>query len=144
LARCSSRSTSNAPAAFLGGLPCAIFLWESHMSDQAEVLQGTLALMVLKVLETMGPMHGYGIARRIEQISERSLSVNYGTLYPARLTGEREGAAGADGGGGETPGGAGFSRLPGAGRRRLAGEVRDWERSPAIMARFLAPGEDAG
>jgi len=114
------------------------------MSDQAEVLQGTLALMVLKVLETMGPMHGYGIARRIEQISERSLSVNYGTLYPALLKLEQEGDVAAEWGVSENNRRARYYRLTRAGRRRLAREVRDWERSTAIMARFLAPGEDAG
>jgi len=105
--------------------------------DKAEVWQGTLALMVLKTLETMGPLHGYGIARRIEQTSGNRLSLNYGTLYPALLKLEQEGAIAGDWGVSENNRKARFYRLTGAGRRHLAREARQWEQATAILARFL-------
>ena len=112
------------------------------MGDKADVWQGTLALMVLKTLESMGPLHGYGIARRIEQTSGQLLSLNYGTLYPALLKLEQEGAITADWGLSENNRKARFYRLTRAGHRRLEKETRDWEQATAILARFLAPGED--
>ena len=109
------------------------------MGDKAEVWQGTLALMVLRTLETMGPLHGYGIARRIEQTSGSLLSLNYGTLYPALLKLEQEGAIAGDWGVSENNRRARFYRLTAAGRRRVARETRSWEQATAIVARFLSP-----
>ncbi len=112
------------------------------MGEKAEVWQGTLALMVLKTLETMGPMHGYGIARRIEQTSENRLSLNYGTLYPALLKLEQEGAIEAEWGLSENNRKAKYYRLTRAGRKQLKAETREWERTTAILARFLSPEEE--
>ena len=111
------------------------------MGDKADVWQGTLALMVLKTLETMGPLHGYGIARRIEQTSGQRLALNYGTLYPALLKLEQEGSIASEWGVSENNRKAKFYRLTGAGRKQLAKEARDWEQATAILARFLSPEE---
>lgn len=108
------------------------------MSDKADVLQGTLALMVLKTLEAMGSLHGYGIARRIEQTSGDLLSLNYGTLYPALLKLEQEGAISSEWGVSENNRKAKFYKLTRAGRKQLEKETRDWEQTAAILARFLA------
>ena len=110
------------------------------MGDHADVWQGTLALMVLKTIEGMGPIHGYGIARRIEQTSGEMLCLNYGTLYPALLKLEQEGAITAEWGASENNRKAKFYRLTRAGRRRLEHEARQWEQATAIVARFLKPG----
>jgi PadR family transcriptional regulator, regulatory protein PadR len=112
------------------------------MGDKADVKQGTLALMVLKTLETMGPLHGYGIARRIEQTSGDILSMNYGTLYPALLKLEQEGAVESRWGVSENNRKAKFYRLTRAGRKQLEREAQNWERTAAILARFLTPDED--
>jgi transcriptional regulator len=109
------------------------------MSPSSEVWQGTLALMILKTLEAMGPLHGYGIARRIEQTSGDRLIVNYGTLYPALLKLEQEGAIAAAWGTSENNRRAKFYRLTRAGRRRIATATGEWEEATAILARFLAP-----
>jgi len=111
------------------------------MGDRAEVWQGTLALMVLKTLETLGSLHGYGIARRIEQTSGNLLSLNYGTLYPALLKLEQEGAIVGEWGVSENKRRARFYRLTATGRRQLAREARHWEQATAILARFLAAKE---
>src|SRR3990170_8917739 len=114
------------------------------MGDKADVWQGTLGLMVLKTLEALGPLHGYGIARRIEQTSGQLLVLNYGTLYPALLKLEQEGSIASAWGTSENNRRAKFYRLTRAGRRQLAREARDWEQATAILARFLAPsGERA-
>jgi PadR family transcriptional regulator PadR len=113
------------------------------MSDKADVWQGTLALMVLKTLETLGPLHGYGIARRIEQTSAHHLALNYGTLYPALLKLEQEGYIASEWGVSENNRKAKFYRLTRAGRKQLEKEAREWERTTAILARFLTPGEEA-
>ena len=113
------------------------------MGGKADVWQGTLALMVLKTLETMGSLHGYGIARRIEQTSGNRLLVNYGTLYPALLKLEQEGAIASEWGVSENNRKAKFYRLTRAGRKQLAKEARDWEQTTAILARFLSPEEGA-
>ena len=113
------------------------------MSDKADVWQGTLALMVLKTLETLGPLHGYGIARRIEQTSAHHLALNYGTLYPALLKLEQEGYIASEWGVSENNRKAKFYRLTRAGRKQLAKEAREWDRTTAILARFLTPGEEA-
>jgi transcriptional regulator len=113
------------------------------MGDKADVWQGTLALMVLKTLETMGPLHGYGIARRIEQTSGNLLSLNYGTLYPALLKLEQEGAITSEWGASENNRKAKFYRLTRSGRKQLKKETQDWEQTTAILARFLSPSEDS-
>jgi len=112
------------------------------VSEKTDVWQGTLALMVLKTLEAMGPLHGYGIARRIEQTSGNLLSLNYGTLYPALLKLEQEGAIASGWGASENNRRAKFYKLTRAGRKQLAQETRDWEQATEILARFLAPKEN--
>jgi transcriptional regulator len=113
------------------------------MPEKTDVLQGTLALMVLKTLDLLGPLHGYGIARRIEQISGDLLAVNQGTLYPLLLKLEHEGAIASDWGASENNRRARFYRLTRAGRKQLQTETRDWEQMAAIIARFFdIKGED--
>jgi transcriptional regulator len=107
--------------------------------DKAEVWQGTLALMILKTLETMGPLHGYGLARRIEQTSGDSLAVNYGTIYPALLKLEQEGFIASSWGLSDNNRRAKFYSLTRAGRRQLEREAREWQRTAGIIARFFAP-----
>ncbi|HEX8559866.1 MAG TPA: PadR family transcriptional regulator [Pyrinomonadaceae bacterium] len=113
------------------------------MGDKTDIWQGTLALMVLKTLEAMGPQHGYGIARRIEQISGDAFSVNYGTLYPALLKLEQEGFVSSEWGVSDNNRKAKFYKLTRAGRRQLNVEAREWERTTAILARFFAPAEES-
>lgn len=113
------------------------------MGEKTDVWQGTLALMVLKTLETMGPVHGYGIARRIEQTSGHRLALNYGTLYPALLKLEQEGAIAASWGVSENNRRARFYRITRAGRRRLERATKEWQQATAILARFIAPAEGA-
>src|SRR6202167_4103888 len=112
------------------------------MNEKTDVWQGTLALMVLKTIETMGPLHGYGIARRIEQTSGNLLSLNYGTLYPALLKLEQEGSIASEWGASENNRKAKFYKLTRAGRKQLQKETRNWEQATAILARFLSPSED--
>jgi PadR family transcriptional regulator len=106
---------------------------------QKEVQQGTLALMVLKTLESMETLHGYGIARRIEQISGDLLSVNYGTLYPALLKLEQEGYIASEWGVSENNRRAKYYRLTRAGKKQVERETRNWQETTEILARFLAP-----
>ena len=113
------------------------------MGDRADVWQGTLALMVLKTLETMGPLHGYGIARRIEQTSGDRLAINYGTLYPALLKLEQEGAIESEWGTSDNNRKAKFYRLTAVGRRQLKEETREWERTTEILECFLTPREES-
>lgn len=113
------------------------------MTDKVDVQQGTLALMILKTLETLGPLHGYGVARRIEQTSGGLLSINYGTLYPALLRLEQEGYISSEWGTSDNNRKAKFYKLTRAGRRRLAKETRNWEQTTAILARFFAPVEES-
>ncbi|HLN01704.1 MAG TPA: PadR family transcriptional regulator [Bryobacteraceae bacterium] len=108
------------------------------MKEKADVLQGTLALMVLKTLDVLGPLHGYGIARRIEQISGDLLSVNQGTLYPVLLKLEQEGSVASEWGASDNNRKARFYRLTRDGRKQLRAETRDWEQSAAIIRRFFA------
>jgi PadR family transcriptional regulator, regulatory protein PadR len=112
------------------------------MADKSDVWQGTLALMVLKTLETMGPQHGYGIARRIEQTSADLLSVNYGTLYPALLKLEQEAYISAKWGVSDNNRKAKFYTLTRAGKKKLEQEARQWEQTTAIIARFFTPREE--
>jgi transcriptional regulator len=108
------------------------------MSTKTEVWQGTLALMVLKTLNAMGPQHGYGIARRIEQTSEDLLSINHGTLYPVLLKLEQEGAIASVWGVSDNNRRARFYRITKAGQKQLASEVTQWAQATEIVARFLA------
>jgi PadR family transcriptional regulator, regulatory protein PadR len=110
------------------------------MEKKTDVWQGTLALMVLRTLETMGPLHGYGIARRIEQTSGGALLVNYGTLYPALLKLEQEGYIDSEWGVSDNNRKAKYYRLTRAGRKQIEKAARQWEQTTEIMARFLAPG----
>jgi PadR family transcriptional regulator, regulatory protein PadR len=113
------------------------------MGEKSDVRQGTLALMVLKTLDVLGPLHGYGIARRIEQISGDLLAVNQGTLYPVLLKLEHEGSIRSERGASENNRKARFYTLTRAGRRQLQAETSDWEQTTAIIARFLeAKAED--
>ncbi len=113
------------------------------MKQKTDVQQGTLALMVLKTLDVLGPLHGYGIARRIEQISGDLLAVNQGTLYPVLLRLEQEGAITSDWGASENNRRARFYRLTRPGRKQLESEAREWEQTTAIIARFFeAKAED--
>ena len=111
------------------------------MASKQDVWQGTLALMILTTLETLGPQHGYGIARRIEQTSGNLLLVNYGTLYPALLKLEQEGYIASEWGVSDNNRRAKYYRLTRAGRTQLARETREWEQTTEILARFLSPGE---
>ena len=101
------------------------------------IWQGTLALMVLKTLDLLGPQHGWGIARRIEQISGDLLAVNQGTLYPLLLRLENEGSIASEWGTSENNRRARFYSLTRAGRRQLQAETREWEQTAAIIARFF-------
>ena len=113
------------------------------MKQKPDVLQGTLALMVLKTLDVLGPQHGWGIARRIEQISGDLLAVNQGTLYPLLLRLENEGSIASEWGASENNRRARFYRLTAAGRKQLLAETRDWEQTAAIIERFFhAKAED--
>jgi transcriptional regulator len=107
------------------------------MAEKTEVWQGTLALMILKTLESMGSLHGYGIARRIEQTSGDLLSLNYGTLYPALLKLEQEGAISSEWGVSDNNRKAKFYKLTRAGKKQIEQETRNWEQTTAILARFF-------
>jgi transcriptional regulator len=111
------------------------------MSDRTDVLQGTLALMVLKTLETLGPQHGYGIARRIEQMSEDRLRLNQGTLYPALVRLEQQGWIRARWGASDNNRKAKFYSLTPRGARQLQSETAKWSRVAAIVNRFLRPAD---
>ena len=113
------------------------------MGDKSGVWQGTLALMVLKTLEALGPLHGYGIARRIEQTSGDLLSINYGTLYPSLIKLEQEGYISSEWGTSDNNRKAKYYKLTRAGRRQLAKETRQWERTTDILARFFAPAKES-
>ncbi|MGA2772379.1 MAG: PadR family transcriptional regulator [Bryobacteraceae bacterium] len=112
------------------------------MDEKADVWQGTLALMVLKTLDTLGPLHGYGIARRIEQTSGDQLEVRYGTLYPSLLKLEQEGFISAEWGISDNNRRAKYYTLTRAGRKQLGKEAREWDRTTGIIARFFSPSEE--
>ena len=118
-------------------------IWESHRTarwrDKIDVKQGTLALMILRTLEVLGPLHGYGVARRIEETSKNRLTLNYGTLYPALLKLEQEGFVNAEWRQSENNRRAKYYALTAAGRKQLAREARDWHRTADLIAAFLAP-----
>jgi PadR family transcriptional regulator PadR len=108
-----------------------------NSKPKADVQQGTLALMVLKTLDVLGPLHGYGIARRIEQISGDLLKLNQGTLYPVLLKLMQDGSITSEWGNSENNRKARFYRLTRAGRKQLQAETQDWERTSAIIGRFF-------
>ena len=112
------------------------------MARKVDVWQGTLALMVLKTLQSLGPLHGYGIGRRIEQTSGDQLAVRYGTLYPALLKLEQEGYIASQWGLSQNGRRAKYYSLTRAGRRQVEREVREWQATTAIVARFLSAGEE--
>jgi PadR family transcriptional regulator PadR len=114
----------------------------TRMGNKTDIWQGTLALMILKTIESLGPLHGYGIARRIEQTSGDQLSLNYGTLYPSLLKLEQEGWIVSEWGVSENNRKAKFYKLTRAGRKQLAKETEEWDRTTAILAKFLTPAED--
>ena len=107
------------------------------MGSKTDIQQGTLALMVLKTLEALGAMHGYGLARRIEQTSGDQIDLNYGTLYPMLLKLEQEGAIAAEWGVSDNNRRAKFYRLTPAGRRQVARATREWQTTTSILSRFL-------
>ena len=111
-------------------------------AEKTDVWQGTLALMVLTTLEALGPQHGFGIARRIEQTSGDRLSVNYGTLYPALVKLEQEGFITAERGESENNRRAKFYSLTASGRKQLARETREWHKTADLIAAFLAPWKE--
>ncbi len=113
------------------------------MTSRQDVRQGTLALMILRTLDVLGPLHGYGIARRIEETSSNRLVLNYGTLYPALLKLEQEGAIKAEWSVSENNRRAKFYALTAAGRKQLARETREWHETADLIAAFLAPRRDA-
>ena len=121
-----------------GRVPYFLLETQTGMKEKTDVLQGTLALMVLKTLDVLGPLHGYGIARRIEQISGDLLSVNQGTLYPVLLKLEQEGSIASAWGASENNRRARFYRLTRSGRKQLQAEARGWAQTAAIMGRFFA------
>ena len=108
------------------------------MADKLDVRQGTLALMILRTLEVLGPLHGYGIARRIEETSKNRLTLNYGTLYPALLKLEQEGFVTYEWRASENNRRAKFYALTTAGRRQVARETREWLQTADLIAAFLA------
>jgi PadR family transcriptional regulator, regulatory protein PadR len=112
------------------------------MGERSDVWQGTLALMILKTIELMGSQHGYGIARRIEQTSDNLLTLNYGTLYPALLKLEQEGAIASEWGLSDNNRKAKFYKLTRVGRKQLEETARNWQQTTAILDRFLMPSEE--
>jgi PadR family transcriptional regulator PadR len=132
------RGTDTSKALLFSHKKPAILIWVTNMSTKAEVWQGTLALMVLKTLNAMGPQHGYGIARRIEQTSDNLLSINHGTLYPVLLKLEQEGAIASEWGVSENNRRAKFYQITRAGQKQLASEVTQWAQATEIVARFIA------
>ena len=112
------------------------------MKTKTDVWQGTLALMILKTLDAMGPQHGYGIARRIEQTSNHALQLNYGTVYPALMKLEQDGHIASSWGVADNNRKAKFYALSRAGRKRLERAAREWDQTTAILARFLSPAEE--
>ena len=113
------------------------------MAGKLDVQQGTLTLMILRTLQVLGPLHGYGVARRIEETSKNRLSLNYGTLYPALLKLEQEGFVTAEWRQSENNRRAKFYSLTAAGRKQVAREARDWHKTADLIAAFLAPAREA-
>jgi transcriptional regulator len=108
------------------------------MKQKTDIWQGTLAIMILRTLDAMGPQHGYGLATRIEQISDHVLSVNHGTMYPVLLKLEQEGSISSSWGVSENNRKAKFYRITEEGKKELAAERRHWEQTAGILARFFS------
>jgi PadR family transcriptional regulator PadR len=125
------------PKGVMIGLP-----WENNMKDRADVWQGTLSIMVLKTLDLLGPQHGYGIARRIEQTSENILSINQGTLYPVLLKLEQERSIASEWGISENNRRAKFYKITRRGKTELAAAEREWQQANDILARFSKLGNE--
>lgn len=117
-------------------------MWVSHMKPKTDVWQGTLSLMVLKTLDALGPLHGYGVARRIEQTSQDLLAINHGTLYPVLLKLEQDGSIESEWGVSENNRKAKFYRITRAGRKELAREEEEWRQAHEILARFSGLGKE--
>src|SRR5215475_7511310 len=132
-----SAKTIPRPSLLLSQRRRLILIWGTNMS-KTDVWQGTLALMVLKTLHAMGPQHGYGIARRIEQTSDNLLSINHGTLYPVLLKLEQEGSIASEWGVSENNRRAKFYRITRTGQKQLGAEVSQWSQAAGIVARFIA------
>jgi len=113
------------------------------MDQKTDVFQGTLGLMIMKTLENMGPLHGYGIARRIEQISGNQLSINYGTIYPALIKLRQEGCIASEWGISDNNRKAKFYKITGSGLKQLRKSAQSWEQTKAILDIFLALGEES-
>jgi transcriptional regulator len=113
------------------------------VAEKLDVKQGTLALMILRTLEALGPLHGYGVARRIEETSKNRITLNYGTLYPALLKLEQEGAIKAEWRQSDNNRRAKYYSLTALGRKQLAREAREWHQTADLIAAFLAPRRDA-
>ena len=113
------------------------------MPEKLDVKQGTLALMILRTLDVLGPLHGYGVARRIEETSKHRLTLNYGTLYPALVKLEQEGFVTTEWRQSENNRRAKFYALTAAGRKQLARETREWHETADLIAAFLAPRREA-
>ena len=113
------------------------------MSEKTDVWQGTIALMILKTLEALGPRHGYGMARRIEQTSEIKLAINYGTIYPELMKLEQEGDIASGWAASDHNRKAKYYKLKRAGRKRLARETAEWKQTTTILARFFAPPQES-
>ena len=117
----------------------SVFDMSTLQASKKELLSGTLDLLVLKTLDTMGPLHGYGIARRIEQMSANVMRLSQGSIYPALIRLEQRGWIKSEWGTSETNRRARFYSLSRIGRKKIAEETENWERIAATMARFLAP-----
>jgi PadR family transcriptional regulator PadR len=113
------------------------------MDQKTDVFQGTLGLMILKTLENMGPLHGYGIARRIEQISRNQLSINYGTIYPALIKLKQEGCIASEWGVSDNNRKAKFYKITRSGRKHLRKSAQSWEQTKEILDLFLCLGEES-
>ncbi|HJR66935.1 MAG TPA: PadR family transcriptional regulator [Gemmatimonadaceae bacterium] len=113
------------------------------MPEKLDVKQGTLALMILRTLDVLGPLHGYGVARRIEETSKNRLTLNYGTLYPALLKLEQEGFIKAEWRQSENNRRAKYYALTASGRKQLERETREWYATADLIAAFLAPRREA-
>ena len=113
------------------------------MTDKRDVQQGTLALMILTTLDVLGPLHGYGVARRIEETSKNRIALNYGTLYPALLKLEQEGFIKAEWRQSENNRRAKYYSLTASGRKQLARETREWQETADLIAAFLTPRREA-
>jgi PadR family transcriptional regulator len=134
----AARTTSSCGHATSG---CAILLWRRHMKSKLDLLQGTLDVMVLQTLAALGPLHGYGVARRIEQVSGDAVLLNQGTIYASLVRLQQRGWIKAEWGTSDNNRKAKFYALTRAGHKRLSAETENWSRLSAVMTRILALGD---